>query len=41
MSNMNNETILENYYEEALALGMTEIEAEEYAYKMMEDNQYV
>jgi hypothetical protein len=38
---MNNETILENYYEEGLALGMTEVEAGEYAYKMMEDNQYV
>jgi|TARA_B100000900_G_scaffold315012_1_gene273861 pyrroline-5-carboxylate reductase len=33
MSNTNNTAFLEHYYEEGLAMGMTEEEAEEYAYE--------
>ncbi len=32
MSNINNEKILEDYYEEGLEMGLTEKQAEEYAY---------
>lgn len=38
MSNMYNEMLLENYFEEGLAMGMTEEEAEKYAYDMLENN---
>ena len=33
MSNAHNERLLEHYYEQGLAMGMTEEEAEEYAYE--------
>tara|TARA_B100001057_G_C22413235_1_gene780535 strand:- start:358 stop:519 length:162 start_codon:yes stop_codon:yes gene_type:complete len=36
MSNLNNETILENYYEEGIDMGMTQEEAENYAYEQFE-----
>jgi hypothetical protein len=36
MSNINNENILETYYEEGLAEGMTDEQAEAYAYEMLE-----
>jgi len=36
MSNLNNEIILENYYEEGIDMGMTQEEAENYAYEQFE-----
>ena len=36
MSNINNEKILENYYEEGLEMGLTEKQAEKYAYEQFE-----
>ena len=36
MSNLHNERVLEHYYEQGLEMGMTEKEAQEYAYEQFE-----
>ena len=36
MSNLYNERLLEHYYEQGLEMGMTEEEAQEYAYEQFE-----
>jgi len=38
MSNLHNERVLELYYEQGLEMGMTEEEAQEYAYEKQEMN---
>ena len=40
MSNHNNEMILEKYFDEGLALGMTDEQAEAYAYEMLDAKGY-
>tara|TARA_E500000331_G_scaffold313058_1_gene321479 strand:+ start:1714 stop:1845 length:132 start_codon:yes stop_codon:yes gene_type:complete len=37
MSNIHNEQFLETKYEEGLEMGLSEKDAEEYAYKCLED----
>tara|TARA_B000000609_G_C23906944_1_gene206392 strand:+ start:230 stop:349 length:120 start_codon:yes stop_codon:yes gene_type:complete len=39
MSNLHNERVLELYYEQGLEMGMTEEEAEEYAYEKFDGGQ--
>lgn len=39
MSNLHNEKALEYYYEQGLEMGMTEEEAEEYAYEKFDGGQ--
>lgn len=39
MSNLHNEKVLEQYYEQGLEMGMTEEEAEEYAYEKFDGGQ--
>tara|TARA_B000000437_G_C11667787_1_gene314261 strand:- start:840 stop:959 length:120 start_codon:yes stop_codon:yes gene_type:complete len=39
MSNLHNERVLELYYEQGLEMGMTEEEAQEYAYEKFDGGQ--
>ena len=39
MSNLHNEKVLEQYYEQGLEMGMTEEEAQEYAYEKFDGGQ--